>query len=170
MQNDRNQTVAWAAGLFEGEGSWYARRCGDFVYARASLASTDEDVVRRFFAVVGCGAVHREADRPGRKPIWRWQVQSRVDFAAIADQLKPWLGTRRLQQLADVLAAQTAPVYRKRAKCLQGHPLEGHNVFIDYRGERRCRECRNAGKRRARERTAVTARPTEPGGLVHGPQ
>lgn len=39
---------------------------------------------------------------------------------------------------------------RVRAACRLGHPLSGKNLFINSRGNRRCRECWNAWKRQRR--------------------
>jgi hypothetical protein len=53
------EEIAWAAGLFEGEGSITRfGRPGKFDL-RVSLNMTDEDVVRRFDAIVD-GAGHTE--------------------------------------------------------------------------------------------------------------
>lgn len=66
--------LAWAAGLFEGEGSCFARKKDSgHHYIELSLASTDEDVLRRFHDAVGVGTVHGPRKLPGRKPIWTWR-------------------------------------------------------------------------------------------------
>jgi hypothetical protein len=97
--------LAWAAGLFEGEGSIGQSRG----YPRLQLASTDEDVVRRFQSVVNGGAVH--GPYPSRGPTgstrqdykvhWRWGATGRPARAIMA-LLLPWLGKRRMERWTEV--------------------------------------------------------------------
>jgi hypothetical protein len=64
--------IAWAAGLFEGEG------CISTTTYRlqVALVMTDEDMVRRFDAIVERGKVygpyHPPSHGPRRKQFWRW--------------------------------------------------------------------------------------------------
>jgi hypothetical protein len=85
---------AWAAGLFEGEGSFGLRRNGTVLL---SLGSTDKDVVQRFHTIVGTGQVSsRPPGKNGRrKRLWRVDVIRVEDVLRIVDMLYPWLGTRR---------------------------------------------------------------------------
>lgn len=86
----------WAAGLFEGEGSIIVQRHSPAV--RLSLKSTDEDVVRRLWAIAGGKMYGPYAyifkDGHARKPFWVWHAElSQVN--AIMLQFWPWLGERR---------------------------------------------------------------------------
>jgi len=63
--------IAWAAGLFEGEGS--ITQSGGILHLR--LKMTDESVVRRFEEAVRYGEVYgpydyQYSDRIIRKPFW----------------------------------------------------------------------------------------------------
>jgi hypothetical protein len=72
MHEERTtQHVAWAAGLFEGEGCWNAYvRKGGKVQMQVRLEMTDKDVVERFAAIVGCGAIHlSQPGTGGHKPL-----------------------------------------------------------------------------------------------------
>jgi hypothetical protein len=93
--------VAWAAGLFEGEGivtNWGYQR-------RLELATTDHDVLLRFQAVMGCGTVLGEKRKMAHyKPIWRWRLSGWLDVERSARALLPWLGSRRRAQVEDLLA------------------------------------------------------------------
>jgi hypothetical protein len=101
--------IAWAAGLWEGEGYVQthkaSRPSGTYVYARMGMSQTDEDVIRRFHSVVGCGTI---TDRPprkeGHKPYWVWQL---TDPQHVAEAFRPWLGKRRLDQLSSALNQDT---------------------------------------------------------------
>jgi hypothetical protein len=90
------EEIAWAAGLFEGEGS--ITMCGRYVHLQ--LKSTDEDVVVRFHEVVGCGSVYgpysyNQPDGYKRKPAWVW-VCREADAMIVFRKFAPWLGKRRL--------------------------------------------------------------------------
>lgn len=101
--------VAWAAGLFEGEGtitvSHQKGRAG-FAQPRLKLSMTDEDVVRRFAAIVGCGSV-REARfdliQEHWKKQWCWYVGNRHEVFATLSLLLDWLGTRRRDRAEEVM-------------------------------------------------------------------
>jgi hypothetical protein len=98
--------TAWAAGLFEGEGSIFSKRKIDGHtrpgYLTLRLSMTDEDVVRRFRSTVGVGNVSGWETRRGYKPIWTWVANGR-DAAQLLDDLRPWFGHRRAQRSAEAL-------------------------------------------------------------------
>lgn len=104
--------VAWAAGLFEGEGSFSTSlRNGKVATFRASLAMRDEDVVRRFHAVVGVG--HVRFDKSG---LWQWAAGSRSDVLHVAELLLPFLGQRRLTQIHAAIEQSTKSIWLKNAE------------------------------------------------------
>ena len=96
---------AWAAGLFEGEGSFSPHKNGGFFGLRASLASTDEDVVRTFHRIVAVGTVTGPHSRGKAhlKPHWRWQT-SGADVERVYRLLEPWLHSRRRARYGELLA------------------------------------------------------------------
>jgi hypothetical protein len=68
-QSTTPEQVAWAAGLFEGEGCWNAyRRESGKIQMQARLGMTDRDVVERFAQIVGYGSIHVA------KPLHTWCV------------------------------------------------------------------------------------------------
>lgn len=95
-----NET-AWAAGLFDGEGSFVLMRTtrpGRKPKARACLSMTDKALVERFAAAVGMGNVGGPEEREGRRPMWRWTLNREQEVKAFADLLWPWLGeAKRIQ-------------------------------------------------------------------------
>lgn len=102
---------AWAAGLFEGEGNTqYSKRAG---YS-ATLAMTDEPVVRRFGEVMGFGKVYGpyRPRNPKHSEYWAWKVTNRAGVAQLLERLGPWLGARRVEQLEEVLwtSSPSSPV------------------------------------------------------------
>lgn len=104
-QEQKNSDIAWAAGLFEGEGSMYPYRDSKTgrLYPRLDLASTDEDVVRRFSRIVDGRAVYGPIQRGEKKPFWRWQATGGPAKKALA-LFAPYLGERRTARMHEVLA------------------------------------------------------------------
>jgi hypothetical protein len=101
----RREELAWAAGLFEGEGCFSA---GSPYGQKAQLAMTDEDVVRRFHRVVGFGNVHEYTQKvPDRKPMFWWRAHSFENFQALVAMLWPWLGERRRERAIVILTRKT---------------------------------------------------------------
>lgn len=99
---------AWAAGLFEGEGSLTPSGNG----WAAKLGTTDEDVIRRFHEVVGCGTVYGPWQRGAFKPIWQWTCTDKAGLERVAERLGPWLGERRSGRLRAVAAYVSAGTRR----------------------------------------------------------
>lgn len=100
--------LAWAAGLFEGEGCFTVshRKKAGRVYGQlvATMTMADEDIVRRFHKIVGFGNFYDlGVPKMGNKPVWRWSVQSRADVRRFYELVEPWLGIRRLAQGEAVL-------------------------------------------------------------------
>jgi hypothetical protein len=101
-------TFDWAAGLFEGEGNFTLNSVRSkektYRYPRLQLVTTDEDVLRRFHDIVGCGFVYGPY-KPrgiGRKPQFAWRVNG-PHALTLAERLRPYLGERRTKQLDQVL-------------------------------------------------------------------
>jgi hypothetical protein len=111
--------TAWAAGLFEGEGCIWVKKAyrNGRNYAIMGMQSTDEDVLRRFQAVVGGtlnGPYQPKDTRSRRKPYWCWQLAGRSKIERLLGQLWPYLGERRRARATEVLT-ETAPDERRRS-------------------------------------------------------
>jgi hypothetical protein len=93
--------IAWAAGLFEGEGSITYIPRGLHPDLQVAINMTDEDVVRRFEAVVDRGRVYGPYHPPShgdrRKPFWRWMATGDAGHDVL-DALDLWLSPRRVAQ------------------------------------------------------------------------
>lgn len=75
--------------------------------ARLQLNSTDEDVVRRFAAIIPgvvCGPyVHgKRADGANRKPYWVWICSGQEKIERAMEMLSPWFGERRLARAREL--------------------------------------------------------------------
>lgn len=134
--------IAWAAGLFEGEGC--ATISSGQRQPRLQLQMVDEDVVRRFHRIVDCGAVHGYPYEHPRQDVWQWSVQGAADVLTLGQVLLPHLGGRRSERLREVLdrAREIVPKGTPRPLCKRGHPLSGTNVYLSPEGKRVCRSCR----------------------------
>jgi hypothetical protein len=87
--------LAWAAGLYEGEGSCSLIHGGRRrLYPQLCLASTDRDVVYRFHSVVGFGGVVGPYVRVGRKPFWHWRGHGWEAVRLFLTQFGPYLAKR----------------------------------------------------------------------------
>lgn len=153
--------VAWAAGLFEGEGCWCVTHPSPTqTQMQVRLAMTDRDVVERFATVMGCGTVrtrdHDAHQAKGWKPLHEWYVYEAAKVREVIALLAPHMGTRRRAKAEEVLAAGAGilPYGTKRTHCRKGHTYAGDNVIVEHtmrHGEpytaRRCRECRRAQSR-----------------------
>jgi len=102
----RNNSIEWAAGLFEGEGSIYMNTVngGKSSYPRIAIAMTDEDVIRRFGEVVGITHYTlRKDNTPNRKPAWEWRTGVREEVIRILSMMLPYFGNRRAYKALNIL-------------------------------------------------------------------
>jgi hypothetical protein len=106
------EELAWAGGLFEGEGCFssigrvgvHGRR-----KARASLAMADAKTVLRFRDVMGFGNIHINRRANGRH-LTVWVVSNEKDFRRTVELLGPWLSKRRLDRAAELIVLLELPV------------------------------------------------------------
>ena len=100
------EALAWAAGLFDGEGCVYM--AGHRV--QMSLNNTHLPTVRRFHEIVGTGSVHatKNNSKPAHcKPMWAWHA-SCAKAEVVLRSLLPWLVTKREQAEVALFARQYA--------------------------------------------------------------
>jgi hypothetical protein len=154
-----DSNIAWAAGLFEGEGSIHVSSQGNryrWPRVQITLGSTDHDVVARFVEIVGVGRIHTQT-RPNRnhRTMYRWDVRG-LEAAAILKAFMPWLGARRRAKAEEALAlvAQMNVPNGKKTHCPHGHPYDEENTSW-FRGARRCRACNRVECRKRRQEAAV---------------
>ncbi len=148
----RDVDIAWAAGLFEGEGSCMIR--GKKRQPVLALSMTDEDVVRRFHTIVERGTVNTyRAYQPNRKRQWHWQVASKDDVLYVLALFWDYLGERRREVACEVIE-RAAKLNEHVGFCDRGHDLSlPEHVYVHAKtGKRFCRTCRSAYSRELRER------------------
>ncbi|SRR6266540_4508168 len=145
--------IAWAAGLFEGEGCWRIKTDGD--YPSVSIVSTDLDVLEEFQRIVGFGKIYTVNPtvwKPQWRQRWHWQVNACADVRIVIELLLPWMRMRRHAKALEVLACCDRMDERKRWRkekthCLHGHELTEKNTYHHPQGNRVCRTCNNAAGR-----------------------
>jgi hypothetical protein len=98
---------AWAAGLFEGEGSIVKQSNGRWQLA---LSTTDYDVGMAFARVVGIGKFYgpymprnRRVDGSECKPYWKWIVSDGLGIRLFAELFMPYLSARRAAKLQEAV-------------------------------------------------------------------
>jgi hypothetical protein len=95
--------ITWAAGLFEGEGSIDIKKSRGYEYLRLQLASTDEDIIRKFHYIVGLGSVFGPYGpyKTGLKQQWRWHISNKKADSVLSCLL-PYLGDRRTAKALEI--------------------------------------------------------------------
>lgn len=99
----------WACGLFEGEGTIIIRPKLRYTDISISLTSTDQDVVRRFAAIVSFGKVYGPYQYGKRKPFWKWNCDNGLHVTIILSWFLPDFMTRRRKR-----AKQAVAIWNKR--------------------------------------------------------
>ena len=97
--------IAWAAGLFEGEGC-ITYRDKDHKQPYIKMNMTDFDVIRKFQDVVGCGStypVHKSRENPKWKDQLLWREGNKNQVIRILSSFLPYFGTRRAHKALDIL-------------------------------------------------------------------
>ena len=100
----REQEIAWAAGLFEGEGYAVLNKRKPVVL-RLAIEMTDRDVIERFATIVGVGNANgpRRRSNPRWQPLWRWQSDCIGDIRHVLGLIGPYLLSRRAAKVAELL-------------------------------------------------------------------
>lgn len=143
-----SKDLAWAAGVFEGEGS-ISGLGKNRLRPRLAMNMTDEDVMRRFHEIVGVGYINGpfvprglRVDGSPRKQQWRWTADKFEWVQAVLTAFWPWLGDRRRARTVEMLrtAKTRLPEYGWQTHCAKGHPFDIANTRMTPR-RRVCRTC-----------------------------
>lgn len=114
--------LAWAAGLFDGEGNaWvgYHKARGPFrnpeLQCKVSIGQTDPVVLKRFKKATGVGNINGPYRRkPPRKPVWTLVISKQADMLKVWKVLKQFLSKPKQQQFKRMFKALA--VYKKGRK------------------------------------------------------
>lgn len=163
----RDAEIAWAAGFFEGEGYFTARKWtlkdGTVrLYPIAGINNTDLSMLERFHEIVEVGKLRpRVLDaatlaRFNAKPQWQWKTQKRHETESVFGLLEPWLSERRLARARSLLDNRGS--LRAKTHCPYGHPYSPENTY-QWKQYKWCRTCLEE-KRRAKRESAADAAAT----------
>lgn len=97
-------SIAWAAGLFEGEGCITKDSRSNL--PRIELAMSDKDVVEKFISIVGYGTLKSKdfsCYQPQYKVQWRWAIQKASEVNRILTMFLPYLSERRAYKALNAL-------------------------------------------------------------------
>lgn len=82
-------------------------------YPSVKVQMTDEDVIRKCYAIIKFGVVAGPYDtRPGCKPRWDWHVARLDEAMTLMAAIWPHMGSRRREQIRSTLAALAGPLTR----------------------------------------------------------
>lgn len=153
MSEPTEAQIAWAAGIFEGEGCIMAVKK---TAVKLSVEMTDLDVLEAFQMIVGAGNIcHKTCTNP--KPQWKaryhWQVYNRDDVERILRAFLPWLLSRRRAKAEAMLdrLADNPGRHADKTHCVNGHEFTPDNI---YRWSRQpnLRICRTCHRQNAKAR------------------
>jgi hypothetical protein len=175
----RDEDLAWAAGLFDGDGSTYfAKHRTHAGYVRAEMAVTQSSrtgepgVLSRLREILGVGHIGGPYGGNDKwEPVYRWKVYRRIEIEATATSLWPWLGSAKQEQAASVIStdAAQAPLPRgnptwgnRKTRCVHGHEYDVARIR-PYRARstggvarRSSKQCLACVREYARRRRAAT--------------
>ena len=139
------EALAWAAGLFDGEGSTYLEKHGSHLgYFRLETAITQADisgtpfVLSQFLRVVGIGKIYGPYPAgEGWAPVYRWKAHRYEQIIRMLERLDPQLGTVKRQQAERAIAVihTQVPLPRgnpawgnRKTYCVNGHEYESARI------------------------------------------
>ena len=166
LQFTSREEMAWAAGLFDGEGTIGVRRNGPAARTRRiglALGMTDRTVVERFASALGgIGRVYepRVSSRyPLVKPVHVFAIHSFERTQATIAALWSWLSEPKRNQARRALVAWRQDPHRYHDEtfarlCRRGHDLR-NTRRVTPSGSRWCEACQPIRVREYRVRAAM---------------
>lgn len=116
-----DQSFAWAAGLFDGEGSTelHTRRTPDRAWfgLRSRVSQSDANgvpaVLRRFQLIVKCGRIDGPTSGEGYEDAYKWEAGA-DETLRMLPLIWPWLGiVKRVQAIEVIKTVDALPVLRR---------------------------------------------------------
>lgn len=169
-------SFAWAAGLFDAEGSVSLsehRSHRGFKYVEATitqggLASIPEELIR-FHRIVGVGNLYGPYEQDGANElVYRWRVQTLDGVRLVLHVLLPWLGgVKRVQALRAIEMMDDQPALPRgrpdwgshKSHCVHGHeyatgrirPFVSRGIGVPRRASKQCLVCSREQARAQRQ-------------------
>ena len=150
-ENWTRENIAWAAGLFEGEGcvGVYGKPIGARGPRKSpamKITMTDLDVLEKFQRIVGVGKVggpRRHKGKEHHKAFWSWSCNGTEKIQALLAAFWPFLCSRRQAKAADVIREMAEiPLRASKSRnfCKHGHAYTEATTYL-YDGKRKCATC-----------------------------
>ena len=162
-----DEQLAWAAGLFDGDGSTYfakhrthpGYRTAEIAITQSSIAGVP-DVLSRFRTVIG-NIGHVGGPYGGdatHDPVYRLKVYRLTEIETVISRLRPWLGpVKRAQAEAVIVAVAAQPALARgnpawgshKTHCVKGHeyararirPFRSRSGGTQRRPSKQCLAC-----------------------------
>jgi hypothetical protein len=154
--------LAWAAGFFDGEGSFMVVRNNGSHSPRLTVGQTDPRPLYRFMAVFnGIGNVRGPYTRAkaNHSPIWYYSVDGFEKVQALMAMMWPFLCGPKKRQATEMMSEVVPHARRmieKAQSCPRGHVMTEENTYVGTQGpgwkSRRCRICMREDAKRSDER------------------
>ena len=159
LNNDRRIDVAWASGLFEGEGciSIVVKPERHKTRVQLKVCMTDQDTMERLAGVFPGGKMNTFPShlKYGNKPVWTWTLSKRNLILSVLADLLPFLGKRRTAKAIEAIAILHEKNQAERF-CKRGHEKALHTKVYNT-GYKECKLCRPI----SRAAVVVAPSPTE---------
>ncbi len=94
-----NNDIAWAAGLLEGEGSFYLRNDAT---AKIQCGMTDLDVLEKLQGIFGGKIYKQKIVNDKWKQVWVWNLEGPKAFSAMLE-IRPFLLKRRASKVDEII-------------------------------------------------------------------
>jgi len=148
--------LAWAAGLFDGEG-WtgyltFARKRGTAYKLGMSVRQSDRhevpEVLQRFKTIAGAGTIDGPYRSKGRMPSYMWRESNRERIQRVAARLYPFLGPVKRAQARSAITLVTSTPRLSSAPprlthCHRGHPFpKERRIYLHNNGWRQLEGCK----------------------------
>ena len=166
MKSFDRESLAWAAGFFDGEGCTRAIEAdgphGVTHHTEMAITQIHRDTLERFQdAVGGLGYIVGPDFYGGRKNgLWRWRLTDWRGIQAVLAMLWPWLGPHKKQQARVKMAAAVADRRTRHVRelsCPSGHARAKFGRRTRS-GNWACRECQRLHAQRYRAANLAAAR------------
>jgi hypothetical protein len=110
--SNRESLLAWAAGLFDGEGTIYISKAR----IRASVHMTDLDILETFRSNFG-GFIHpQKKQKEHHKKSWRWSLQASDKAMSFLTDILPFLHARRSKRVAEAISCYSLAMQERKSK------------------------------------------------------
>jgi len=136
MEPSRTELLAWAGGLYDGEGSAslspHRTHEGHFSpeVSLTQSGATCPQVLQRLRDIVGCGRIYGPYMQEGATlPVFRWKAAAHRDVEQALYLLAPWVGIVKRQQ-----AHRVARVLVEQGRLARGNQMWGNRKTHCLRG------------------------------------